>query len=87
MYGTHTYKGKRAEYCAINFLKDKSRRKFSLFVKTQSSSRTALVILFENKSIAVSYFGFSWLRVWITVKFHGRMRIKFPQKADNLLDS
>jgi len=27
MYGTHTYKGTRAEYCAINLLKDKKSTK------------------------------------------------------------
>jgi len=27
MYGTHTYKGTRAEYCTINLLKDKKSTK------------------------------------------------------------
>jgi len=70
MYGTYTYKGTRAEYCAINFLKDKKSTKgFSVCENPTAVAEDAFVILFQNTCISVSYFGFSWFGVWFTAQF------------------
>jgi hypothetical protein len=67
MYSTHTYCTKEQEQNTVQ--RQKVDERFLCLLKPTAVAEQAFVILFENKSISVSYYGFSWLRVWITAHF------------------